>query len=84
VLALIADPRAAVTAPSPSTVTAHAATVEQPAPAKWGFPFGEGTLSATPLAWPHAQFIRLARGIAHGSPVETPSVVACRHVRACG
>jgi glucoamylase len=52
-------------------------------PTKWRFRLGEGTLSATPLAWPHAQFIRLAWGIAHGSPVETPSVVACRYVRAC-
>jgi glucoamylase len=53
-------------------------------PTRWGFRLGEGTLSATPLAWPHAQFIRLAWGIAHGSPVETPSVVACRYARACG
>jgi glucoamylase len=52
-------------------------------PTRWGFRLGEGTLSATPLAWPHAQFIRLAWGIAHGSPVETPAVVACRYVRAC-
>jgi glucoamylase len=53
-------------------------------PTRWGFRLGEGTLSATPLAWPHAQFVRLAWGIAHGSPVETPSVVACRYVRVCG
>ena len=25
-----------------------------------GFPRGEGTFSATPLAWSHAQFVRLA------------------------
>ncbi len=35
---------------------------------------GENTLSATPLAWSHAQFIRLARSIDAGAPVETPQV----------
>jgi glucoamylase len=32
-----------------------------------------------PLAWTHAQFLRLAAGIAAGAPVETPQVVACRY-----
>jgi glucoamylase len=40
---------------------------------------GEPTLSAMPLAWTHAQFLRLAAGIAAGAPVETPQVVACRY-----
>jgi hypothetical protein len=40
---------------------------------------GENTFSATPLAWSHAQFIRLARSIDAGRPVETPRVVACRY-----
>jgi glucoamylase len=40
---------------------------------------GEGTFSATPLAWSHAQFIRLASSIDAGRPVETPAVVACRY-----
>lgn len=40
---------------------------------------GENTLSATPLAWSHAQFIRLARSIDAGRPVETPRIVACRY-----
>jgi glucoamylase len=40
---------------------------------------GENTFSATPLAWSHAQFIRLARSIDVGRPVETPRVVACRY-----
>jgi hypothetical protein len=44
-----------------------------------GFPPGEGTLSATPLAWSHAQFVRLAWSIQAGQPVERPSVVACRY-----
>jgi glucoamylase len=40
---------------------------------------GEGTLSARPLAWTHAEFLRLARSVDAGSPVETPQVVACRY-----
>ena len=40
---------------------------------------GENTLSATPLAWSHAQLIRLARSIDAGRPVETPQIVACRY-----
>ena len=47
-------------------------------------PAGEGTFSATPLAWSHAQLIRLAWSIDAGAPVEQPSVVACRYVRQCG
>jgi glucoamylase len=49
-----------------------------------GFAPGRPTFSATPLAWSHAQFIRLAWSIAAGRPVEQPSVVACRYVRKCG
>jgi glucoamylase len=40
---------------------------------------GENTFSATPLAWTHAQLLRLARSIDAGRPVETPRVVACRY-----
>jgi glucoamylase len=40
---------------------------------------GQNTFSATPLAWSHAQFIRLARSIDAGRPVETPQIVACRY-----
>jgi glucoamylase len=57
------------------------------APANTGSPAfrpGENTFSATPLAWSHAQFIRLARNIDAGTPVETPRVVACRYVQSCG
>jgi len=49
-----------------------------------GFAPGTPTFSATPLAWSHAQFIRLAWSVAAGRPVEQPSVVACRYVRKCG
>lgn len=40
-----------------------------------GFTKGEGTGSATPLAWSMAQFVRLAISIDKGRPVETPAVV---------
>ena len=48
-----------------------------------GFPAGHATFSATPLAWTHAQLIRLAWSIVAGHPVEQPRVVACRYVRKC-
>jgi glucoamylase len=51
-----------------------------PAPAKEP---GTGTTSATPLAWTHAQFVRLAWSIQQGSPVERPTVVACRYAETC-
>ena len=44
-----------------------------------GFPSGEGTFSATPLTWTHAQFIRLAWSLEAGTPVERPAIVACRY-----
>ena len=48
-----------------------------------GYPPGTGTLSATPLAWTHAQFVRLAWSIDAGRPVERPGVVVCRYARLC-
>jgi glucoamylase len=44
---------------------------------------GTGTLSATPLGWTHAQFVRLAWSIDAGRPVERPDVVACRYALRC-
>ena len=52
---------------------------ENPPSGQPGFPRGEGTFSATPLAWSHAQFVRLAWSIEAGRPVEQPSIVACRY-----
>ena len=49
-----------------------------PAPSN-RFKPGEPTFSATPLAWTHAQFLRLAASIDAGAPIETPQVVACRY-----
>ncbi len=45
----------------------------------YGFAWGEGTGSATPLAWSMAQFVRLAHAIEAGEPVERPAVVAERY-----
>jgi glucoamylase len=50
-----------------------------------GHEFGEGTRSATPLAWTHGQLIRLAWSIEAGEPIERPSIVACRYTgEGCG
>jgi glucoamylase len=46
---------------------------------KPGFVAGEGTVSATPLAWTHAQFVRLAWSIESHTAVERPQVVAARY-----
>lgn len=43
--------------------------------------FGEGTGSATPLAWSMAQFVRLVANSAEGRNLETPEVVAARYVK---
>lgn len=43
--------------------------------------FGEGTGSATPLAWSNAQFIRLAVNLAEGRNLDTPDVVYDRYVK---
>ena len=52
---------------------------QNPPSGRPGYARGEGTLSATPLAWSHAQFVRLAWSIQAGRPVERPRVVACRY-----
>jgi glucoamylase len=48
-----------------------------------GFVAGEGTFSATPLTWSHAQLVRLAWSIQVGYPIEQPGVVACRYTPTC-
>ncbi|HYY31215.1 MAG TPA: glycoside hydrolase family 15 protein [Chthoniobacterales bacterium] len=52
----------------------------QPPAGRHGFASGAATTSATPLAWAHAQFIRLAFDIAAGRLVEQPSIVAQRYL----
>jgi glucan 1,4-alpha-glucosidase len=51
----------------------------EPAPAPYGYQPGKATGSASPLAWAMAQYVRLARAIDAGRPVETPTVVAQRY-----
>ena len=46
-----------------------------------GFEPGTPTLSATPLAWTHAQYLRLAWDLQDGRVSETPDVVAARYAR---
>jgi glucoamylase len=53
----------------------------QPPAGQTGFVAGTGTNSATPLAWTHAQFIRLAFDLSAGSLLEQPSVVAQRYLQ---
>ncbi len=43
--------------------------------------FGEGTGSATPLAWSMAQFIRLAVNLQEGRNLDTPDIVAARYLK---
>ncbi|HYE14092.1 MAG TPA: glucan 1,4-alpha-glucosidase, partial [Pyrinomonadaceae bacterium] len=43
--------------------------------------FGEGTGSATPLAWSMAQFIRLAANLQEGRNLDTPDIVEARYVK---
>jgi glucan 1,4-alpha-glucosidase len=45
----------------------------------YGWEFGQGTGSATPLAWSMAQYVRLAHGVEAGEPVETPEFVDERY-----
>jgi len=42
---------------------------------------GTPTMSAMPLLWTHAQFIRLAWDMQAGRILEQPSVVACRYLK---
>jgi glucoamylase len=51
---------------------------------KKGFKQGEGTFSATPLAWTHAQLVRLAWSAEAGAPVERPQVVVDRYLNRSG
>jgi glucoamylase len=59
----------------PEQVWDHTPPAGQP-----GFKPGTPTFSATPLAWTHAQYLRLARDLAEGRVVEQPAVVADRYL----
>jgi glucoamylase len=47
-----------------------------------GFPTGTPNMSATPLAWTHAQYLRLAWSVQSGTVIEQPRVVRC-HFLGC-
>jgi glucoamylase len=49
-----------------------------------GFVPGTPTTSATPLAWTHAQFVRLAQDVAAGRVLEQPAPVAERYAGSGG
>jgi len=51
----------------------------EPAPEPYNYQPGKATGSASPLAWAMAQYVRLARAIDAGKPVETPAAVAARY-----
>ena len=52
----------------------------QPPAGQPGFTPGRPTASATPLAWTHAQFLRLARDVDAGYVVEQPKAVSQRYL----
>ncbi|MCA1594485.1 MAG: glycoside hydrolase family 15 protein, partial [Acidobacteria bacterium] len=54
---------------------------DKPASPRADLRFGEGTGSATPLAWSMAQFIRLAVNLQEGRNLDTPDIVSARYVR---
>lgn len=62
----------------PEQVWDHQAPAGQP-----GFAPGAPTTSATPLAWSHAQYVRLVWSLFARRPVEQPSIVACRYLGGC-
>jgi glucoamylase len=51
-------------------------------PDAFGLKQGKGAGSATPLCLSMAQLVRLALSIDHGSPIETPKIVADRYTAA--
>ncbi|WP_435345812.1 glycoside hydrolase family 15 protein [Haloarchaeobius sp. HRN-SO-5] len=53
---------------------------DRPGATAYDWEFGEGTGSATPLAWSMAQYVRLAHSLDAGAPVETPRFVSGRYV----
>ncbi|MEV7573873.1 glucan 1,4-alpha-glucosidase [Pseudarthrobacter sp. NPDC089323] len=52
---------------------------DQDEPTSYGHELGRSTGSASPLSWAMAQYVRLAAGVKHGAPVETPQNVASRY-----
>jgi glucoamylase len=54
---------------------------QSPPAGRPGFEPGTPTFSATPLAWTHAQYIRLAWDLQEGTVIERPQVVFDRYAK---
>lgn len=66
-------------AATPSGMLPEQVWDDNPPSGQPGFEPGTPTLSATPLAWTHAQYLRLAWDLQDGRVSETPDVVAARY-----
>ncbi|HWI72762.1 MAG TPA: glycoside hydrolase family 15 protein [Baekduia sp.] len=73
--------RAMANAASPGGMLPEQVWDQNPPSGSPGFEPGTPTLSATPLAWTHAQYLRLAWDLADGKVSEQPAVVAERYAR---
>jgi glucoamylase len=73
--------RAMAAAAGPGDMLPEQVWDQNPPSGRPGFEPGTPTLSATPLAWTHAQYIRLAWDLADGAVSEQPEVVAQRYAR---
>jgi glucoamylase len=71
--------RAMANAAGPGAMLPEQVWDNQPPAGTNGFAPGTPTFSATPLAWTHAQYIRLAFDAAAGRVLEQPAVVAQRY-----
>ena len=67
--------------PAPAACSPSRSGTTRRRPDSPGFEPGTPTFSATPLAWTHAQFLRLARNLQAGRVLEQPAVVADRYLR---
>jgi glucoamylase len=71
--------RAMTNAAGPGDMLPEQVWDQNPPAGQPGFEPGTPTLSATPLAWTHAQYIRLAWDLQDGKVTEQPEVVAARY-----
>ena len=73
--------RAMTNAAGPGGMLPEQVWDQNPPSGQPGFEPGTPTLSATPLAWTHAQYLRLAWDLADGAVSEQPKVVAERYAK---
>ncbi|HEY6761730.1 MAG TPA: glycoside hydrolase family 15 protein [Baekduia sp.] len=73
--------RAMTNAATPSGMLPEQVWDQNPPSGQPGFEPGTPTLSATPLAWTHAQYLRLAWDLADGAVSEQPAIVAQRYAK---